>query len=163
VLHTNATSKESYAHRFAKEQLCAWLRKAAQHAGPDEYAHFCGLSWRVNRGAPHYGVWPEYPLQCKQDTVWDEIDDKWLERPPTRDEAIAARMPPDFILDIAIQHKGAITIGIEIVHKNRFSPTKVILLNRAFWPFSLFEIPAAWVLGQVDCPTDGIPDEFLVF
>lgn len=55
-------SVESYKHKAAKQVLVQWLRVAAESAGYDEYAKLWGLSWRVNRSAPEWGVLEEYPI-----------------------------------------------------------------------------------------------------
>lgn len=152
-------SVESYAHRHAKELLLLWLRAEACAAGYDGYADFCDMSWRVNRQAPHYGVWTEYPVLADGtgiDTVWDEHNEAWRSRPPTFDELRERDEYPAAILDIAIQHKGRIAFGIEIVHKHRCAPSKIEFLRGQL---TLLEIPAYWVLGQVDRPTE-IPAEF---
>lgn len=154
-------SVESHAHRQAKRLLVKWLREAAAAAGHDGHADFCNLSWRVNRHRPHWGVWVEYPVLADGTgitTVWDEISENWRRRPPMRDELIERHLDPTCIIDIAIQHKGQIAFAIEVVHKHACDPRKIGFLRDRL---TLLEIPAYWVLGQVDRPTV-IPHEFFL-
>lgn len=164
-------SLESYAHKAAKEVMVGWLREAAALAIEEcpavPYTNMAGISWRVNRDAPHYGVWLEYPIGKAQgyytsrdgyQPVWDETDEgKWRERPPTFDELKEQGRTPEYILDIAIQHKGSIVGAIEIVHKNPPSKAKISALRQLC--SDVLVIPASWVLGQVGVPTE-IPDRF---
>lgn len=176
-------SVESFAHLEAKRLLTAWLREAADAVGHDEYASFCGnaLSWRVNRQGPHWGVWQEYPVLADYtglNQVWDETDlscprhgdkgcpgnchrfpvSRWQNRPPTYDDVIDMGFRPMVVLDIAIQHKGAIAFAIEVVHKHRCNPRKIGFLRDCL---TLIEIPAYWVLGQIDRPSE-MPSEFFL-
>lgn len=154
-------SVESYAHKAAKDIVVKWLRDAAKRAGEDSYVRFDGIVWRRNRDAPHYGVWTEYPVMDNGSgilPVWDEIDDRWDDRPPTFRELASCGQPPGAILDIAIQHKGSIQFGIEIHHKHAVSQGKVDFLRRSDLG-RLIELPASWVLGQVRVP-NRIPLEF---
>ncbi len=168
------TSVESHAHVEAKRLLLLWLRETAEDAmssaaNKQNHALFCmiaetdreGISWRVNRGAPHYGIWEEYPVLA-DDTgispVWDEISDCWLSRPPTYEEVVDIGYRPMAVLDIAVQHKGEIHYAIEVVHKHRCNPQKIGFLRPRL---TLIEIPAYWVLGQVGTPT-AIPSEFFL-
>jgi hypothetical protein len=156
-----AISLESHAHRLAKDLMAQWLREAAAAVGPDGHAELGELSWRVNRGAPHFGVWLEYPfLDGAPVAVWDERSERWLAAPPTYDELIALNLPPRVIVDIAVQHKGRIAWAIEITHKHPVDTTKLDFL-RLWTDLTLIEIPAYWVLGQVDRPT-AIPEEFFL-
>ena len=151
---------ESHAHRLAKDLFIGWLREAAEAAGPDGYAQFAGYSWRVSRGGPHWGVWAEYPVlydgRSLDTVVWDEDDDRWLDRPPTYDEVVATGARPACVVDIAIQHKGLITCVIEVRHKHAVSPRKLHLLRQHT---SVLEVATAWILGQIDRPSE-IPPEF---
>jgi len=153
--------RESHAHRHAKELILLWLRIEAAAAGYDGLADFCDVSWRVNRPGPHFGVWTEYPVLSNGlgiEPVWDEQNEVWRSRPPTFDEIRERDEYPAVILDIAIQHKGRIAFGIEIAHKHRRGPSKIEFLRDQL---TLIEIPAYWVLGQVDRPTS-IPSEFFI-
>lgn len=215
-----AGSVESYAHKAAKATLVQWLRDAAAEAGHDEYASPFGISWRVNRGGPHWGVWEEYPidrggssLECP---VWDE-DDWWVRlmakrhhggnveyahalleagtqtfngywnewRPgriqmrtygeypwcgwpkdhpsnpiPTYSELIELGEPPKAIVDVAVQHKGTIIHGFEVVHKNGLTPEKREFLRTvAGFTTTFYVISAAWILSQVCRPDRLIVDE----
>jgi hypothetical protein len=74
-----AGSVESYAHKAAKATLVQWFRDAAAADMLDKtsigYIKPAGVSWRINRGAPFYGVWEEYPVTASGDEiehVWDE-------------------------------------------------------------------------------------------
>lgn len=167
---------ESYAHRAAKEVFAGWLREVAAAAAG--YASLGGISWRVNRGGPHWGVWLEYPIMPGRGwggpdgLVWDEssfpgssgclLDSPWRMRPPTFDECIQHYgSAPQWIVDIAIQHKGTISTVIEIVHKHPPSPTKIKALAECVTASEVWVIPARWVLGQVRRP-ESIPCEFCV-
>lgn len=153
---------ESYAHRSSKALLVSWFREAAARSGLDGYADFCGFTWRVNRGPPHFGIWEEYPIvidagfQLGISPVWDEQGEDWQQRPPTFDELVAIGLRPYCIVDIAIQHKGMICAAIEVRHKHACDPRKIAFLREHV---SLWEIPAYWALGQVDTPSE-LPAEF---
>ena len=165
---------ESYAHRAAKEVFAGWLREVASEAR--EYASLGGISWRVNRGGPSWGVWLEYPIMPgpgwggPDGCVWDETaipssgedlsDSPWRHRPPTYDECIEHYgKAPRWIVDIAIQHKGTISAVVEIVHKNPPSPEKIQSLAACTFASEVWVIPARWVLGQVKRPKR-IPIDF---
>jgi hypothetical protein len=161
---------ESYAHKAAKSVFTQWLREEAERASPGGgFANFLGIHWRVNRGAPHWGIWEEYPVLHDGTglaPVWDEMGwhrpdlppDIGNERPPTYEELKARSMIPTAILDIAIQHKGTIISGVEIVHKHAPDEHKLAFLD---WRgiHKVLVIPAKWVLGQIDKPRR-IPEEF---
>jgi hypothetical protein len=147
---------ESYKHKFAKQVLVSWLREEAEIAGHDNEASLGScIGWRVNRREPYWGVWEEYPI-CKDvglDNVWDEgWGGKFKFVIPTYEELIALNMPPLAILDIAIQEKGRIAYGIEVIHKNYISRKKGI---RIFTLESLkvYQIDADWILNQVKKPS----------
>jgi hypothetical protein len=135
-------SFESFKHRLAKNVMAKWLREVAAEAGEDKPAKLDPISWQVNRGPPHFGIWTEYPI-CVNDknellgvtNSWDEIrlpgcDRSFKDRPPTYAECIAAGLLPLVILDIAIQERGALQCGVEIVHKNEISDEKWGYLGR---------------------------------
>lgn len=180
-----AASVESYMHRGAKEVFAGWLRDAARVAcGGDDcdgnpWARFGDIAWRVNRNGPHFGVWIEYPFghapskkwpheRDGNDPVWDECrtwisDDEdplpspWAYRPPTYDELIRLGKPPEFIADIAIQHKGHIKHVIEVVHKNPTTDHKI----DEYWAMNVYPIviPSNWIMSQVATP-NYLPREF---
>jgi len=169
---------ESYAHSLAKDLVVSWLRNAAASAGRDEFANCFGHLWRVNRDGPHWGVWSEYPILADRsgiDPVWDEEKETdksppegvwptspWEERPPSYEELISEGRFPGAILDIAIQHKGSIIIGIEIRHKHPVSRRKMDFLEEVGMScISVLELLAYWVLGQVAPPTK-CPAEFWI-
>lgn len=156
---------ESYKHQFAKLTLAKWLRDTAKLAGFDEYADLDPLNWRVNRGGDHHGVWVEYPicLNSKNDIVgysaWDEehfSSDllpkgvEYCDRPPTYEEVIELGLAPVIIFDVAIQHKGHIVYGLEVVHRNGISETKYDYLHRVGIP--TYTIDADWILSRVKRP-----------
>lgn len=150
---------ETHAHRLAKGLLVDWLRAAAQRAGYDEYAEFAGLSWRVNRPGPAWGIWAEYPILSDKtglDQVWDERAARWSDSPPSYQQVVDMGSRPNCVLDIAIQHKGRIAFAIEICHKHHCGPRKLKFLRDEL---QVIEIPTQWVLGQVDRPAQ-IPVEF---
>lgn len=151
-----SASLESYAHQAAKRILLGWLRDVASDAGVDG-----GIGWRVNRRAPHFGVWAELPILSDGtgiEPAWDEIDRKWRRRPPRYDEVVEGGFRPMAMLDIAIQHKGRIAYAIEVIHKHRCEPRRVAFLADKL---TIIEIPAYWVLGQVGRPSDVPPEFFL--
>jgi len=154
------TSLESLAHRTAKGALLLWLRDAASTAGYDHEARLGRLAWRVNRGGPHYGIWSEYPIVAGgngNERVWDELDERWFGRPPSYDELVIGGVRPMAIFDIAIQERGRLSVAIEIRHKHPIDPLKRGLVRKL--GMELIEVPAYWVLGQVERPGE-IPDEF---
>jgi len=159
---------ESYKHKFAKTVLVSWLREIAGAKSADA-VKLEPLSWRVNRGGPHFGVWEEYPFAIDSENrlwgdslVWDETGDwgdapggshpdfKWTLRPPTYDELIAMKLLPVCIFDVAIQHKGSIIYGIEVVHRNPVSAEKVAYFKRIH--AEVYEISADWILSRVHRP-----------
>lgn len=154
---------ESYKHKFAKETLAGWFREISDL---DEYVGLSPIRWRVNRGGPNFGVWTEYPicLNNKNDIVgrsaWDEEHFySWMpegvefnDRPPTYDETIKLGLLPIAILDVAIQHKGYIVYGIEVVHRNDVSKIKFEYLNRIGIP--IYRVDADWVLSRVKRPDE---------
>lgn len=166
---------ESYKHKAAKAVVLGWLREAAADVGYDRGAAAVGLSWRVNRHGPHWGIWPEYPVARDPDghligdsPVWDETD-WWVDlpgfvcrcepfvlcecgpgRPPTYDELVALRYRPQVIFDIAVQHKGALLYGIEIVHTSAPSAAKIEALQGL--ACDTYVVSAEWVLRQVGRP-----------
>lgn len=176
----NGVSVESYAHLMAKEIFAGWLRDLARYAcrGDDctvngrSIVNLGGICWEVDRNGPHFGIWTEYPIGRFEEypclrhglvPVWDEEwygekgKEPWKNRPPTYDELVHEGRPPEFIVDVAVQHKSRITYAIEIVHKNPPTDRKI----KAFYEIGihLVTIPAAWVLGQIAPPND-IPREF---
>lgn len=144
-----AIGRESYMHRAAKEVVARWLRDLAAQNGGMEWSEVYPISWRPNRGGPHYGVWIEYPLTFTadgHDVVWDECGNRWRDRPPTVEELRADGMTVAFVADLAIQHKGRIIAAIEIVHRHPVPPHK-----RAFYAerdIDLVTLHASWVLNQ---------------
>jgi hypothetical protein len=157
-------SLESYAHKAAKAVVAGWLRDAARSAGDDMYVdNLLGFNgWRVNRPAPTWGVWEEYPVLSNGHgicPVWDESG-YGDERPPTVSELAAEGRFPTAVFDIAVQHKGVVIWAIEIEHKNPLSSQKV----RRLIPhnLNLLALPSQWVLGQVGLPS-AVPEAFWVW
>lgn len=155
---------ESYAHKLAKQVVIDWLRDSAKGNLDKRTNDPLGLMWRVNRPAPLWGVFEEYPV-LEDETgllpVWDEtglgVDDG---PPPTVQKLLRHGKKPKAVLDIAVQHKGYIAYAIEIVHKNPPSNEKLSWLRRCADRPSLLVLPARWVLGQVAPPKPPIPQEF---
>lgn len=162
-------SVESYAHKAAKRVLIEWLRNAAARDIDKDRAEFCGFTWRVNRGAPYYGVWEEYPFAngYGYSPVWDESGwwqelqrargietEDWApagrQNHPTYDELIELGWRPDIILDVAIQHKGVCVAGFEIVHKHGLSDKKRNYLRST--GIEIYVLSADWILSQVRPP-----------
>ena len=202
-------SVESYKHKAAKATLISWLRDAAKdkRPGTDDISA-SGLSWRLNRGPPYFGIWEEYPLVTSEDAevCWDEQDwesqlesvrlygDRdahrkfrtigdhtlkgftsrrgrlepvfwrtsmlyqdvaypWMiERQPipTYAELMQIGTRPKAIWDVAIQHKGSIITGIEIVHKHGLTDIKRAFLTTLI--SATYVVSADWILSQVEPP-----------
>jgi integrase len=56
---------KTYAQKYAQELLVKWLRNECELAGDDSYVKSSvipPISWRVNRQAPFWGVFPDYPI-----------------------------------------------------------------------------------------------------
>lgn len=152
---------ESYKHKFAKDVLAGWLREVAAPCG-NEWVSLEPIRWRVNRGGPHFGVWTEYPV-CLNDennvvgvtNVWDEFSLHYLgedrDYPPTYEECIKAKLLPICIFDVAIQHKGSIAYGLEVVHKNKPSDIKLQYLDRLRYA-EVYTIDADWILSRTKRP-----------
>lgn len=151
---------ESYAHAVAKRLLLEWLREAASNPDPRGIADFAGFTWAVNRGGPAFGIWDEYPILSDgygASPVWDEIDDRWRNDPPSYDDIVQMGFRPMAVVDIAIQRKGRLSIAIEVHHKHRVDARKLNFLRAL--DVGVLEVPSAWALGQVDRPRE-IPGEF---
>jgi len=159
----------SYLHKSAQDTVIEWLREAAERVGHDEQASFGPISWRVNRPAPTWGVFAEYPIiECMCDEhvpAWDEYPMWPMRAPkvvkegilPTLAELSRAGAPPLAIVDIAIQHKGVISDVIEIVHTHDLTAKKVALLSdRA--RVRVWRVDAQWVLRQTAEPQE-FPEE----
>lgn len=155
---------------------------ARDKGGYDKHVKLNPIYWRVNRGTPHYGVWIEYPICLDSqnriigDQAWDEknwdkseIDPVFDEigvvlgpcrkenslldvRPPTFDETIAMGLTPIVIFDVAIQHKGNLAYGLEVVHRNDISETKLAYLRRI--GVETYTIDADWILSRVKRPDE---------
>lgn len=169
---------ESYKHKFAKEQLQRWF---IESVGKGKYPDSGGIppfSFQPNRNMPQ-GVWLEYPVcvDAKNDflygieMVWDEIcepeHNEWRgedgppaaiwtreHRPPTYDECIARGWLPLVVFDVALQHKGGIIAGIEVVHKHDVDAKKREYLRRICGAgmTSAYRIEADWILSQCGAP-----------
>lgn len=156
----NRYGVESHAHRLAKELLVSWLRERSAAAGYDHGAQFAGLTWRVNRPGPAWGVWSELPVLSDGtgiNPVWDEVSDEWRHRVPTYEEVVERGFRPMAVVDVAVQHKGRTAFAIEIKHKHAVDALKLGFLRR--FDVGVLEVPALWVLGQIDRPRE-IPEEF---
>jgi hypothetical protein len=153
-------SVESYKHLFAKKVLAKWLREWL--AG--------GEMGDSGRGGPNYGVWVEYPVCLTKENeilgvnpVWDESNlpgkvyaegeprvSPFLERPPSYEQVISAGLLPIVIFDVAVQSRGMLSYGFEVVHRNDISATKLDYLKRI--GVETFVIDADWILCQVKRP-----------
>ena len=145
-------SLESYKHLAAKQVLAGWLRRAAGAAGPDAYASWAGVTWRVNRPAPDFGVWEEYPLTTQllragSVSAWDERGEA---APPTYRTLIGRDEPPLCIFDVAVQHKGLVTYAFEVVHQHPVTDTKRSIL--AALDVCTLVLSAEWIMRQVGPP-----------
>lgn len=161
---------ESYKHKFAKSVLAGWLREVAS-GNNDAYVKLDPVNWRVNRGAPHFGVWEEYPIVLTEknevvgvNPVWDEVHDAmgvnftqgvfYRDAPPTYEDLIALGHLPITIFDVAIQHKGLIVYGFEVVHRNDVSNVKMEYLERItrFYHLPVYRVSADWILSRCGRP-----------
>jgi hypothetical protein len=153
---------ESLKHSFAKNALAQWLRETTNDY---DFYGLPPLSWRPNRA--NAGVLVEYPVCIDSenklvglDPVWDERTsdlDKWGNGyVPSYDECIKESLLPICIFDVAIQHKGNIIYGLEVVHRNPVSTLKKQYLERinreASCRIDVFQIDADWILNQVKKP-----------
>ena len=163
---------ESYKHKFAKSVLAGWLREPSEILPP--------FSWRSNRGAPNYGVWEEYPFCLDENNqlignepVWDELDwgiphnlkalqdvRNFNDTPPTYEELIAAKLLPIVIFDIALQHKGQVIYGIEVVHRNDVSALKLEYLKRINL-CGVYRVDADWILSRCARPKQIVCERIL--
>ena len=158
-------SVESYAHKAAKAVFAGWLEEVADTSDGGWVcfgAPSACISWRPGQ------VWTEYPLAKANPRfnpperegfypVWREVSPAWSCRPPTFGELAALGQAPEFIFDIAIEHKGRLLYAIEIVHKHPPGDKKIRVCREL--GIELVVVPAAWVLGQVGVP-HLIPREF---
>lgn len=123
--------RATYAHDAAKQVLLEWLRAPAREQGADA-VHVGGLSWRVNRGGPRYGVLPDYPFveghvdgdsYCWDEHGWSE-DLQGLDHdlPPPVSLLHSLGIIPSFIANIAVQGKGKATYCLLIREGRRISP-----------------------------------------
>lgn len=152
---------ESYKHQFAKATLAGWLREVAAGVS-DNYTSLGAITWRVNRGEPHYGVWTEYPFCLDRNNnivggspVWDETDDAYHDAPPSYEQCIAKELLPICIFDVVIQHKGSIAHVFEVIHKNGINTQKaeyMLRINEECGPFHFHVLSADWILSQVGRP-----------
>lgn len=150
---------ESYAHAAARATLVSWFREAAKSAGGyDANAECLDFEWRVNRGAPTFGIYPEFPLvrnvnvsYCK-DCLGDVqvLDENGYAEIPTYEQLMYDNCPPQAILDVAMAHKGNIFRGFEICHRHPVSAEKSAYL--ATLDVAIYEISAEWILNQKSCP-----------
>lgn len=150
-------SVESYKHRFAKKVLVQWLRECAAEAGWDNYARLGDIGWRVNRRGPDWGIYEEYPVipelrsGCAV-TAWDEMPCVRREDTiPTFQELVSEGKQVEAIFDVAVQHKGCIAYGFEVVHSNPVSAAKAGYLG--YLDVVVCSIDADWILKQVKRPS----------
>jgi hypothetical protein len=73
-------------------------------------------------------------------------------RPPTFEETIRLGYTPIVIFDVAIQHKGSILYGFEVVHRNGISEAKLAYLQRI--RVTTFTIDADWILSRAKRPQE---------
>lgn len=154
VYPKTGVSVESYQHLFAKKVLVQWLREAVE-ASASYVTKLEPFRWQPNGPPPLYGIWEEYPV-CDESitSVWCERDEAYYERPPTYEECLALGLVPEVIFDVAIQHKGTIVYGIEVVHKNDISPEKMLRLESYYGvePIEVYRVDAGWIMSQVRRP-----------
>jgi len=153
-------SRESYAHRCAKQLVCQWLRERAHPVAYDSDSSYSLINLDPVRALvpsldPLRGVYEEYPL-CLTAELRTTLHQPWTATSiPTFDELIARNQSPAYILDIAVLHMGQIKYGLEIVHRHSVPAHKITALQLATGdlPFELYEIDASWVLNQCAPPS----------
>ena len=150
---------ESYLHKAAKAVVVEWLREAAQEAGGGaEWFKMAPVHCRPNRGAPGFGIWPEWPIAGAfgltelWDEFWPDPDPKRATGtpPPTPEELIASGTRPQCVIDVGVIHKGRLGCAVEIVHKHPTPAWKAALLEAADVP--LVEVDALAVLQKIERP-----------
>lgn len=113
--------------------------------------------------------YPEYNFDpsSRNYTTQDEFEETWSledkgrqtllnQRTPTYEECLKMKMVPEIILDLAVQHKGTLRMGFEIVHKNAISADKMKKLKRLEREcVQIYTVPAERILKQI-----GLPKEF---
>jgi hypothetical protein len=145
---------ESYKHQFAKQTLARWLADPEQKLVLCENTNAGGLNGR--------GVYTEYPFCLRSNgkligsSPWHETG--WIPSKtdvPTYQECLDAEMLPICIFDVAIEHRGFISLAFEIVHKHEVTAEKRAYIQRIIHHGFLrcvYGLSADWVLSQVGLP-----------
>ncbi|BAZ20830.1 hypothetical protein NIES4073_17080 [Kalymmatonema gypsitolerans NIES-4073] len=118
----NKKSK-TYAQKYAQDLLIKFLREEAKFVGYDAYVKsevLPTITWRVNRDAPYWGIFPDYPIAKSENTIIEIVWDEYLfntestrkDAIPTIDELWNFGLVLETVLDIAIQHKGVIHTAV---------------------------------------------------
>lgn len=152
---------ESYLHKAAKDVVVGWLRAAAEKAdGGMDWFEVSPVKCRTNRGAPGYGIWPEWPITAGPthygiEFVWDEVwpFDRAVDLacdvvPPKPDDLIQRGIKLAAVVDIGVMHKGRLGCAIEIVHRHPVPEWKRALLEKNAIP--LVQVCALAVLKQIE-------------
>jgi len=172
-------SVESYAHKAAKAALVSWFREVAVH---DECCKAAGVHWRVNRGAPWFGIWEEYPICSDEDcTVWDESgwwislegirtrqlareiwrDENWID--PSEVPWLVGRQPiPTYAELIELGTPPQLILDVAVQHKGCITAAFEIVHRHGLTDkkrdllrglhCTTYVVSADWVLAQVRPP-----------
>ena len=146
---------ESYKHLYAKQLLAQWLRDKSSlvkvHSDNDhKMISFDQIKALVPIDDIFGGVYEEYPI-CSVNGKTTLHYPFEVSEIPTYDQLLQKAI---FILDIAVRHMDKIKYGIEIVHTNPVSKTKItaLQLSTADIGFELYHISADWILNQCSVP-----------
>lgn len=138
---------------LAKDVLVSWLRDAAKNNN----GCFGWLSWQVNRGEPTYAVYKDYPLikdvlfhQDGYVQAWDEMISEHGSDVPSVFAILKLGYPVAGFIDVAIQEKGAIVYGFEIVDNSNPVQQRQSLLKKL--DAEIYVVDASWILRQSSIP-----------
>lgn len=110
---------------------------------------------RAGESGDRWDTLPEAPVSDHQ----VEIASRWRISPPSVRELSELGLQTLAVADVVVQHKGWADGIFEIQHKNPVSKKKIDFYKSLGGQCVVWELPAAWVLGQVK-PPSRIPPEF---
>jgi hypothetical protein len=104
-------------------------------------------------------VWDEEC--CWNGSEWnsenDQTDSVFKDRPPTYDECLQMKLFPICIFDVAIQHRGNIAHGLEVVHRSDISAIKQEYIDRIdaeTGGITVYRLDADWILSRCKRPEE---------